>query len=1257
MPSATTDAVHPQTHHQTERGVLLTSIEVADFKSFRSITSPEDPSEADRSDARPLIVGPFAPFSAVVGPNGVGKSNLIDAVCFALGERPPNLRVKRLNDLISSSNPASKSKNSPKCSVSLNLNCSGLNKKFKREISPSSTSVYSIDGLTVSSEDYLKTLSDLGLNIKTRNFAVFQGTVASVGVKNPTEMCTMFEQLSGSEKFIQEYENLRKQVEKLDENFKSCLSNRKRIITDQKSINCAKDDLKRFDKLKSEISKMKTGIVLLNLYKTDLECKNSVNEIDSIKSKFAAKQNALAEKRAKVASLDSAIPDNSAQIQQIQKKLQKIENSLKKDKPELVDIRMKIEHNKAEIKSFEKLALKVKNEAEKVSKEIQKLEEAYKAIELEESQSVNELSQSLTQKFPKLSQKDLETYNKLKVKAEQELSAEYNQAAEFERKLSSNHSKINTGNASKTQLEVAIKQKQIDIANLEKQHQKQVEVKNHSEISKNDLCQESEKVNSEISTAKNELEGIQLELKTINEELSNAQGYQSENSRKRKKAETLQQLKRLFPGIHGRLYELCDPRHKKYNLAVARIFGQHMDSIVIDTLESAKGCLKYLKNERIGQETFLPLDNLKKFEISAVVSRFAESYKVPRLIDVLAFESQYTNLFTFICKDTIVCEDSEFARKLAYESSESNKENEPQKIFKTVSLDGIVFRKSGLITGGASELKIKAKAWDDLHIEKLVQKQASLNVQMRQKLISLQKEHVLTELSSKIKNLDLRLNSSTESISSLLRMIKSEKKSLAELEESLKTVLGQINAFENENSAIYEKNSSLQSKIMERRDEIFKDFCKTAGIKCISAFDDSEKIALQQKNELQKEYQTRKNTLEVQLSLLRSKEFDPKLKRFASSIEQLAKSEQSWQNDFEKIKKQIDLLENEKKALLDEKSTLSSADTEIASQISEINSEIKKLSAEERDMKRKLIFNEGNLQNQIFSRNDILKNAKIDGIKINFNIDDESENSQSNPISDENLNEKKIDYSLINEHIKNIKKPQSIEKYVKNFQDNILKLEEDLVKIPPLNKTFIDKHKKVNEEFKKISDDFASASKELSESKSKFDDVKKERSQAFMHFFNNVSSKVQDIYQNLTGNPGVGAFLTTENMQEPYLGGVTFSCIPPGKNYTCLDQLSGGEKTMAALALIFALSASQGTKNDHLLTNLFVLDEVDAALDQHNIEKLAKFILQHKSNGNTQFLLISHKLDLYQHADTLFGLYKDPLQLTNVLSLDLRNYQ
>merc|ERR1719419_1772720 len=116
------------------------------------------------------------------------------------------------------------------------------------------------------------------------------------------------------------------------------------------------------------------------------------------------------------------------------------------------------------------------------------------------------------------------------------------------------------------------------------------------------------------------------------------------------------------------------------------------------------------------------MDNLKKFEISISLSKFAESKKIPKLIDVISYESQYTKIFEWVCKDTLVCNDGETARKIAYESSESNKENETPKTYKTVSLDGIVFKKSGLITGGTSELKMKAKAWDELNIEKLMQK-------------------------------------------------------------------------------------------------------------------------------------------------------------------------------------------------------------------------------------------------------------------------------------------------------------------------------------------------------------------------------------------------------------------------------------------------------------------------------------------------------------------------------------------------------
>lgn len=183
------------------------------------------------------------------------------------------------------------------------------------------------------------------------------------------------------------------------------------------------------------------------------------------------------------------------------------------------------------------------------------------------------------------------------------------------------------------------------------------------------MTQESQEINQEVSLAKQSIQTAQLELQEVNVELSNAQSYQHESSSKRQRAETLERLQRLFKGIHGRLYELSEPRSRKYNLAVARIFSLHMNSIVIDTYAEAKECVKYLKAERIGQETFLPLDNLNIYNISSSLTKFAEQNRIPRLIDVLSFDEKYTKLFTFICKDTLVCQTSDDARRIAYESS------------------------------------------------------------------------------------------------------------------------------------------------------------------------------------------------------------------------------------------------------------------------------------------------------------------------------------------------------------------------------------------------------------------------------------------------------------------------------------------------------------------------------------------------------------------------------------------------------------
>lgn len=211
------------------------------------------------------------------------------------------------------------------------------------------------------------------------------------------------------------------------------------------------------------------------------------------------------------------------------------------------------------------------------------------------------------------------------------------------------------------------------------------------------------------------------------------------------------------------------------------------------------------------------------------------------------------------------------------------------------------------------------------------------------------------------------------------------------------------------------------------------------------------------------------------------------------------------------------------------------------------------------------------------------------------------------------------------------------------------------------------RHAQVNQEYKEINEQLEIARKELLSAKATFDKVKQKRSHTFAKYFDGVSSKVNEIYRDLTDNPGVNACLSCENETEPYLSGITYSCFAPGKRFTYLSNLSGGEKTLATLALIFSLNPDLGHDSDHEdnnnleaeesknLPSLFILDEVDAALDLDNIDKLSKFIARKNASSDSQFLVISLKLDLYHHADVLFGIYKSN-HCTKIVSLDMSKY-
>ncbi|GCB73347.1 hypothetical protein scyTo_0006732, partial [Scyliorhinus torazame] len=179
---------------------------------------------------------------------------------------------------------------------------------------------------------------------------------------------------------------------------------------------------------------------------------------------------------------------------------------------------------------------------------------------------------------------------------------------------------------------------------------------------------------------------------------------------------------------------------------------------------------------------------------------------------------------------------------------------------------------------------------------------------------------------------------------------------------------------------------------------------------------------------------------------------------------------------------------------------------------------------------------------------------------------------------------------------------------------------------------------------------FESSRKKARICRQDFEYVKRRRYDLFNQCFEHVSVKIDQIYKMMCQNTSAQAFLSPENSEEPYLDGIGYNCVAPGKRFMPMDNLSGGEKAVAALALLFAIHSYRPAP-------FFVLDEVDAALDNTNIGKVTNYI-RDQSRKNFQVIVISLKEEFYSKADALIGVYPEQGECmsSQLLTFDLTSY-
>uniref|UniRef100_A0AAQ5WYV6 Structural maintenance of chromosomes protein n=1 Tax=Amphiprion ocellaris TaxID=80972 RepID=A0AAQ5WYV6_AMPOC len=1149
----------------------LKQIEVENFKSWRG----------------KQVIGPFMRFNCIIGTNGSGKSNVMDAVSFAMGERAAALRVKHPEDLIHGAHigqPVSDT-----ASVAIRF-CDDEDQEtvFSRTIKASSE--YRINGVRLTLAEYTEELQKIGIVTKAQNCLVFQGAVESIALKDPKERTKMLECISQSKEFATEYHKKKEALLKATEDTQFHFNKKKSVIVERNLVSQEKFEAERYQELLDELQQNRMQLTLAELYHNEKGITASSDTLRDRQHAAAAKNETLVNSEQTVKTQKKEHGRHMREQQHIEKEI-RCEHILTQSRSQYVKAKVNTSHHmkKAEearcsLKKSQKLLTIKEQELAEDRQEIVELERTWKNYE----KQVRE--QEATQRRDiELDEDQLERYKELK--------------------------------------ELARKQGAVLRQQEEKLHW---EVRADCEkMAFDKIChlydyrQREERLSAELQQGSQRSEEVNQELNQVMEELGNARLDRQESKRQLQRKEVLEKLRRLYPKtVYGRLSGLCNPIHKMYLLAVTKVFGRYMNAIVVASEKVALDCITFIKEERAEPETFLPIDYLV---VNPLNERLREMPGAKMVVDVVQVHpgiaaAQLRRVVQFVCGNALVCETIKEARSMAFDRHER---------FKTVSLDGTLFAKSGTISGGSSDLRSKARCWDEKDMMHLKERKDQLVIELHDLMRLKRKESDLRQIIVEAQGAQTRLKYSKAELENL------RKKVIVKCQAVGSTHISHLISY-----SILWHLTSLYCFCME--DLVFSDFCADIGMDNIREY---EQEHLKQQAELD----NKRLEFEIQHGRLTAR-----MEYEQHQMEQLRK----------KLCKMEDTINEEERTMAEERKVIISLlMNPIGAHVPNFDRGSFSIFTSHRELvklQREVMSAETALEQKRLTRHNMLLACKIQDLPITLL------SGSLNEISDVQVGQRFV---------------ESWSKSVWHQSSNfgiVLNINLRLCQSKPFIYFALCLHN-VNifyylflkflilismQEFCVFFKccnvitgllsvpclAFDASTKAARKCSQEFEQVKAQRFQLFSQCFEHVSVVIDQIYKRICRNSSAQAILSAENPDEPYLGGISYNCVAPGKRFMSMENLSGGEKAIAALAFIFAIHSFRPAP-------FFILDEVDAALDNSNIGKVTSFIRE-ESKDNMQIIIISLKQEFFSRADALLGVYStfDECMFSRILTLDLRPY-
>ena len=1179
--------------------MYLKSIEVQGFKSF----------------ANKINFQFHNGITAIVGPNGSGKSNVADAVRWVLGEqRSKQLRGASMQDVIFSGTETRKPLSYAYVAITLDNRDHQLAIDYEevtvaRRLYRSGESEYLINGSTCRLKDVNELFYDTGIG-KEGYSIIGQGQIDKILSGKPEEKRELFDEAAGIVKFKRRKATAEKKLEEEKQNLirvKDILSElEKQLYPLEKQSEKAKiylkkkEALKELDvnlflleneRLKEQLEKVETSLFVVE---EDLSTVNK--RYDEIKLEYDLIQEQLENLEFALEETRTTLTDTSILRGKLEGEIKVLEEQMKsadQRDDNLCGRKKIVESDILEKRREKEELLNRKEELDQEVKEAQRLKE-------EASSSLLELQHSI------------DAFNSSIEEGKNRIITALNERATIKAKVSRLDSMIEQTNIKKAELN-----SKFFVVKSDEQKQDTLIL---------DLEEEFEKIGIRIKELQNKqaiteegLEQVKENLISLDHEMRDKEVlYHQEKS----KLDALSNLTERYEGYGGAVKKIMEQRdrekgiagvvadlikvEKKYETAIETALGGSIQNVVTQDEDTAKRMIEYLKRNKAGRATFLPLTGIKNFGEFKNPLVLKEEGVIGTADSLVSTDIKYEVVIKSLLGRILVVDHIDHAVTIARKYDHS---------LRMVTIEGELLVPGGAISGGAfrnsSNLLGRRREMDELN----------------------------TKITAYVKEIDLLLNN----IERIKKERNKKRLELEEIKELLQKELIHQNTARHNIIAARKKQEETKSEaddirndtltlekqigeILTSRTEILKELRNSEEIEKEI---ESSILEYQKKLEELRKEETIQNSIfsekEVTLEkVLQSREFENL--NLDRTLGELSKLEAELQDILKGLKE----LEEEKK--LKEQNIEELKYTIESSQNSQSKSEMKlknmMMQKEELSGKQKKFFEE---REETSSRISALD-------KELYRLSTQKEKNRE--AIDHQMNYMWEEYEITLHEAALMKNPEM--KDLNTMKKDIGNLKEEIRKLGDVNVNAIEDYKNIMERFsflKTQHDDLIEAEKTLLDIISELDLAMKKQ---FQEKFAEISREFDKVFKELFGG-GKG---TLELMEEEDLleAGIKIIAQPPGKKLQNMMQLSGGEKALTAIALLFAI---QNLKPSPFC----LLDEIEAALDENNVARYAKYL--HKLTKETQFIVITHRRGTMERADRLYGITMQEKGVSTLVSVNL----